>query len=461
MMKPLTEIWEIWRVAPRIRAGELSPTELVAACFEQIDRYESQLQAWVLVDRQAAMATAERRAAEAAEGRCRGPLHGVPVGIKDIVDVAGMPTRAGSTLTDAAAATVDAPVVARLRAAGAIVLGKTVTTEFAGYDPAGTRNPWGLDRSPGGSSSGSAAAVAAGMCLAAIGSQTGGSLTRPASYCGVASCKPTFGRVDTTGVVPVSRHLDHLGPIARRTADLAYMLDAMVPDGGVIEAFVSALRSRQPPRLGVLEEEFVDRAAAPVALAIQDSLRVLEEAGGSLSVRSVPSGFDDVHAMHWRIMAVDVATFHRGRYLDRCSGYGRSFGSLIEDGLGTSEVAYQEALAHQQRFRTAALKALADVDALVTPATPTAAPLWQAGTGDPRFNIPWSYAGLPTVSLPSGLTPDGLPIALQLVGRPQDEPRLLAIAAWCERQLGGVFVPPLLAEAAEETRHRPFRGKIG
>lgn len=448
MMKPLTEIWEIWRVAPRIRAGELSPTELVAACFEQIDRYESQLQAWVLVDRQAAMATAERRAAEAAGGHYRGPLHGVPVGIKDIVDVAGMPTRAGSTLTDAAAATVDAPVVARLRAAGAIVLGKTVTTEFAGYDPAGTRNPWDLDRSPGGSSSGSAAAVAAGMCLAAIGSQTGGSLTRPASYCGVASCKPTFGRVDTTGVVPVSRHLDHLGPIARRTADLAYMLDAMVPDGGVVEAFVSGLRSRRPPRLGVLEEEFVDRAAPPVALAIQDSLRLLEEAGASLSVRSVPPGYDDVHAMHWRIMSVDVATFHRGRYLDRRSGYGRSLRTLIEDGLGTSEVAYQEALAHQQRFRTAALEAFAEVDALVTPATPTAAPLWQAGTGDPRFNIPWSYAGLPTVSLPSGLTPDGLPIALQLVGRPQDEPRLLGIAAWCERQLGGVFVPPLLAEAA-------------
>jgi aspartyl-tRNA(Asn)/glutamyl-tRNA(Gln) amidotransferase subunit A len=448
MMKPLTEIWEIWRVAPRIRGGELSPTELVAACFEQIDRYESQLQAWVLVDRQAAMATAERRAVEAARGHYRGPLHGVPVGIKDIVDVAGMPTRAGSTLTDAAAATVDAPVVARLRAAGAIVLGKTVTTEFAGYDPAGTRNPWDLDRSPGGSSSGSAAAVAAGMCLAAIGSQTGGSLTRPASYCGVASCKPTFGRVDTTGVVPVSRHLDHLGPIARRTADLAYMLDAMVPDGGVVEAFVSGLRSRRPPRLGVLEEEFVDRAAPPVALAIQDSLRLLEEAGGSLSVRSVPAGFDDVHAMHWRIMAVDVATFHRGRYLDRRSGYGRSLRALIEDGLGTSEVAYQEALAHQQRFRTAALEALAEVDALVTPATPTAAPLWQAGTGDPRFNIPWSYAGLPTVSLPSGLTPDGLPIALQLVGRPRDEPRLLAIAAWCERQLGGAFVPPLLSGTA-------------
>jgi Asp-tRNA(Asn)/Glu-tRNA(Gln) amidotransferase A subunit family amidase len=448
MMKPLTEIWEIWRVAPRIRGGELSPTELVAACFEQIDRYESQLQAWVLVDRQAAMATAERRAVEAARGHYRGPLHGVPVGIKDIVDVAGMPTRAGSTLTDAAAATVDAPVVARLRAAGAIVLGKTVTTEFAGYDPAGTRNPWDLDRSPGGSSSGSAAAVAAGMCLAAIGSQTGGSLTRPASYCGVASCKPTFGRVDTTGVVPVSRHLDHLGPIARRTADLAYMLDAMVPDGGVVEAFVSGLRGRRPPRLGVLEEEFVDRAAPPVTLAIQDSLRLLEEAGGSLSVRSVPAGFDDVHAMHWRIMAVDVATFHRGRYLDRRSGYGRSLRALIEDGLGTSEVAYQEALAHQQRFRTAALEALAEVDALVTPATPTAAPLWQAGTGDPRFNIPWSYAGLPTVSLPSGLTPDGLPIALQLVGRPRDEPRLLSIAAWCERQLGGVFVPPLLSGTA-------------
>src|SRR5487761_1605570 len=204
-----------------IHAGRLAPLTLVEQCLAAIERFEPQIHAWVLVDESAAREAARRAGDEIAAGRYRGPLHGVPLGIKDIVDVAGWPTRAGSPLRAAHRADHDAAVVARLRAAGAIFLGETVPTEFASFDPPPTRNPFNPLRTPGGSSSGSAAAVATGMCLGALGSQTGGSITRPASYCGVAGCKPTYGRVSLSGIVPLSFHLDHPGPIAKTVADLA------------------------------------------------------------------------------------------------------------------------------------------------------------------------------------------------------------------------------------------------
>ncbi|MBI3836526.1 MAG: amidase, partial [Planctomycetia bacterium] len=216
--------------AAAIRRGDSTPLELVADCCTRINRFDSQVHAWVVVDASAAFQAAERLTRELADGWWRGPLHGIPLGIKDLVDVEGFPTRAGSPLTETAPARQDATVVARLRAAGAIILGKTVTTEFACFDPSPTRNSWNLANTPGGSSSGSAAALALSMCLGAIGSQTGGSITRPASYCGVAGCKPTFGRVSRSGVVPVSFHLDHVGPMARTAADCAVLLKAIAGD---------------------------------------------------------------------------------------------------------------------------------------------------------------------------------------------------------------------------------------
>ncbi len=231
-MKPFT----LTSLAARIRSGELSPVELVKYCLTQIDRLEDQLHAWVLVDRDGARAAARRAAEELARGHDLGPLHGIPLGIKDIIDVAGWPTLAGSRVRDNRPAGHDAPLVAQLRAAGAIFLGKTVTTEFACFDPPPTRNPWNIDRTPGGSSSGSAAAVAVGMCVAAIGSQTGGSITRPASFCGVAGLKPTFGCVSLEGIVPISPRLDHPGPICRSAGDLAVLLQAIAMPGRNLES---------------------------------------------------------------------------------------------------------------------------------------------------------------------------------------------------------------------------------
>src|SRR5437762_8023655 len=210
--------------AEDIRVGRRSPVEVLEACLERLDRYEPHVRAWVLVDRDGARAEAGRLTRELRRGHHRGPLHGIPVGVKDIFDVFDWPTAAGSRLWRQSVARHDATAVRRLRQAGAVLLGKTVTTQYASFDPPPTRNPWQRERTPGGSSSGSAAAMACGMCLGALGSQTGGSITRPASYCGVLGCKPTFGRVSTDGVVPLAASMDHVGPIAGCVRDLAILL---------------------------------------------------------------------------------------------------------------------------------------------------------------------------------------------------------------------------------------------
>ena len=210
--------------ADELRAGRTTPLDLLDACLDHIDRLEDRVHAWVFVDREGARIEAERRTQEIRDGGWRGPLHGIPIGIKDIFDVFDWPTAAGSRLWKNSIARRDATAVRKLREAGAVFLGKTVTTQYASFDPPPTRNPWDLSRTPGGSSSGSAAALACGMCLGAIGSQTGGSITRPAAFCGVAGLKPTYGRVGLAGVVPLAASMDHPGPMARCVRDLAILL---------------------------------------------------------------------------------------------------------------------------------------------------------------------------------------------------------------------------------------------
>jgi len=420
----------------QFRRQQASPREIVEICLQRIDAYEKQLQAWVLVDREGALQEASRREAELRDGRDRGPLHGIPLGVKDIIDVAGMATRAGSALTDEATKAADAPLVARLREAGAIVLGKTVTTELACFDPPPTRNPWNLLRTPGGSSSGSACAVAAGMCLGALGSQTGGSITRPASYCGVAGLKPTHGRLDVTGIVPVSRHLDHPGPIARCVADLEIVFAVLAdrPPEPASEAF----RARQP-HMGVLAGYFLEQASAEVAWVFRSAIDALVAAGAKSSLAALPAAFGNVHQQHWRLMAREAALAHGERYRAGAERLGPKVAGLIREGLADAQ---RPQLALQAEFRREAVQTLGHFDALVTPATPTTAPD-PSTTGDPKFNSPWSYAGLPTVSIPCGLAEDGLPVGLQLVGHLERESELLAVAAWCERHVPPVGPPPL------------------
>jgi aspartyl-tRNA(Asn)/glutamyl-tRNA(Gln) amidotransferase subunit A len=395
-------------------------------------------------------------------------LHGIPVGIKDMIDVAGMPTKAASSLRATHLAERDATVVTRLRQAGAIILGKTVTTEWACFDPPPTRNPWNLNHTPGGSSSGSAAAVAMRMCMAAIGSQTGGSIIRPASYCGVAGLKPTFAAVPTDGVVPVSRHLDHVGPIARSADDLAMMLavvyqprqtragllQKVCPDlasdsrrSGYVDSpllFLDNCRgfSAQSPNLSVLEEFFLEHVDPQAGSVTRAALARLQTGALARSKIELPRSFGQVHALHRRIMAVDAAAVHREAYAVQPDAFGPQVASLIQVGVATSAVDYAIALEHQSRFQSEVLALFPDDRIVVTPATNATAPDRLDTTGDPKFQSPWSYAGLPTVCIPCGLAANGMPCGLQFVGPPHSDARVLSAAAWTERQLAFDELPP-------------------
>ncbi|MBA4017934.1 MAG: amidase [Pirellula sp.] len=446
-----------------LRSGELTPVALLDQCLARIDALETDVRAWVVVDRSAARAAAEQARDELVSGFDRGPLHGIPLGVKDIIDVAGLPTMAGAKVRPEVPATRDALVVRKLREAGAVLLGKTVTTEFASFDPSPTRNPWNLKRTPGGSSSGSAAAAACGMCFAALGTQTGGSIIRPASYCGVAGLKPTWGRLSLRGVVPLAYHLDHPGVLARTVGDLALTYRALVSfdaldpcsaarpqAAGGDDAFQTELDPAGMPRLGVVRDYFFDKSNDNVRRGVTAGMDRLRKAGASVSVVSMPKEFVDVHRSHRLIMAVDAAAYHRETFQARRGDYGPRISELLNEGLAATAVDYSRALEHQLQFRRAIENLLLEqqLDALVMPAVSNTAPPLDT-TGDPTFQAPWSFSGLPVVSLPCELGDDDMPISIQLVGAPWSEGPLLATAAWCEEAEHFRHQPPIVRELAD------------
>ena len=427
--------------------------ERVENTLGAIEKLDPQLNAWVLVDRAGARQAAEQLTAELQSGNSRGPLHGMPVAIKDIVDVQGMPTRAGSPLTDDRPAQRDAPVVAALRKAGAVILGKTVTVEFACFDPSPTLNPWSKDLShtPGGSSSGSAVAVATGMCEAAIGTQTGGSLVRPSSYCGIATCKPTFGRVSRDGVFPVSYEFDHVGPMARTVAQLEAVLECLpisadyAPPNGTVgkrtaheraEAESQACGGRPAPRLGLIEPFFMEVADETVRRITRETLDKLRSSGATVVSVDCPIDFSAIRPMHRLIMGVEAAAVHRQRFAEHRNGYGPLISGLLDEGLQTPGVDFAAALNRLRAYRREVVRLLEGVDALIVPSTHTTAPPTLSTTGTPEFQAPWSCAGLPVVSMPCGLCEEGMPAAVQLIGPYHQDRRLLSIAGWCETAIG-------------------------
>lgn len=442
-------LWTIHAAADALRAGRISPRDLLDDCLSRIDCLEERVRAWVLVDRDRARADADRAAAEIAKGQWRGLLHGIPLGIKDIIDVFDWPTAAGSRRWAQSIARHDAAVVRRLREAGAVLVGKTVTTQYASFDPSPTRNPWHAERTPGGSSSGSAAAVACGMCLGALGSQTGGSITRPASYCGVAGMKPTFGRVSTTGVMPLARSMDHVGPMGRCVRDLALILQTIAgPDvrdplcsTTAVPDFMAVLSNSDTPRLGRVRGLFEDRADPSVRAMMNQVDAQLRSRGATVVDLALPASFDEVLPRHRTVMAVEAAVFHKPRLERYPDDYGPCIRGLLEEGLATSADEYARCKEHQKLLSSEMIGVLSDIDALLTPATTCPAPA-KATTGDPAFNSPWSYTGLPTVCFPVSRSADGLPLAIQLVGRPWSEVELLKAAAWCEQAVG-IILPEL------------------
>ncbi len=438
--EPLT----ITDAAPLIRSGALTPSDLLEQCLARVDVYEPAVKAWVYLDRERARRDAARLTDELKQGHHRGPLHGIPVGIKDIIDVFDMPTGCGSKLWANSYARRDATCVERLRQAGAVILGKTVTTPYAFTDPPVTRNPWNLDRTPGGSSSGSAAAVACGMCLAALGTQTGGSLTRPASYCGVCSLKPTYGRVSVDGVLPLAPSLDHVGVIAGCVRDLAVVYEVIAgPDGrpnlgdayhGPVAEFDPDAEIHSPPSFirlgGVFDRLLTDEARHLFEAALQR----LAEANGPCERSLPPAVFPDIFAAHRLLMGTEAADFHHDR-IDRIPGdYPSNIARLVTEGLAHLATHYTEASRLRDDLRVTLTRMLTLERFFLAPATTDLPPSAET-TGDPVFNVPWSFAGLPTISVPVGRTPAGLPFAVQIAAGEDREPDLFATAAWVESVL--------------------------
>ena len=425
--------------ARRIRAGSLSPSNLVAACLKRVDATEPAVGAWVRLDRDAAARVAVQRDIEAREGRFMGPLHGVPIALKDVFDAAGVPTTSGAPTWAARTATADATVVARLRGAGAVPMGKLVTTPFAFLDPSTTRNPWNPEHTPGGSSSGPAAAVAARMVPLALGSQTVGSVLRPAAYCGVIGFKPTHRRISTAGVLALAESLDHVGVFARSVEDCALALTLLAgPDPADPHAsavppgpYLAALAAPAPPRIGVLGA-LIAQATPEMAKHLDAILRELEGAGARLVDVDLPDSFPALRAAGETVLAVEAAHAHAPLYAAHAADYPPRIKELIERGHAVTAPEYLAAQRARHRAGDELDAVASRHDVLLAPTIGAHAPRGLGSTGDPGFCAPFTFAGLPAISLPTGLDPSGLPLALQLVGAGWGEARLLAAAAWCE-----------------------------
>jgi Asp-tRNA(Asn)/Glu-tRNA(Gln) amidotransferase A subunit family amidase len=420
-----------------LREGRTSCVEILNGCFAQVDEWEPKVHAWVVLDRERALEQAQGLDDELENDNDRGPLHGIPIGIKDIIDVAGLPTACGSKRWADKLPKSDADVVERLRNAGAVIMGKTVTTSYAWIDPPITRNPWNLERTPGGSSSGSAAAVACGMCYGAIGTQTGGSITRPASFCGLAGMMPQQKFVSSQGVSPFAPSLDHVGPIARTVDDLRllYREIRLYPSGEEMRSMGPGPLD-SPPRLGRLRGYFDHRVDKLVASELDDAIQLLTAKGAEIVELADPVDFERILIDHRCVMAVEAADIHSD-WIDEFPGdYPPRIKDLIREGRCLTSVEYSQAKARMSIAKDALLTSWRkmELEFWITPASVTTAPD-PSTTGDPAFNSPWSYSDLPTVSFPIGLARNGLPVGLQLIGSVTRQEVLLRAAQWCEQAI--------------------------
>jgi Asp-tRNA(Asn)/Glu-tRNA(Gln) amidotransferase A subunit family amidase len=433
-----------------VRSGRPAAVAVLAACRDRIQRLDPTLHAWAALDLDAA----ERAAAAAAGAPAQRPLAGVPVGIKDVFATAGLPTRAGSALlADRLAATAsdgpagdgggDAAAVARLRQAGAVVVGKTACTELALNDPAPTRNPWDPTRTPGGSSAGSAVAVATGMCLASLDTQTAGDILRPAAYNGVVGFKPTYGTIPRQGVVPVAWTIDTVGVQTRRVADAALLFAVLAGRPGV--GGPDGWTRRGPPRLGLVRDPLLDRADAQAQAATTQAVAVLRGAGAHTTEVWLDGALELTHAAHRVVTFCECAAVHE-ELLDRhAEQLGPKARTLLELGAVTPATGYLRAQRLRRRLAARLQASFQEhgVDALVTPTATGPAPADLATTGDSSLQLPWTFVGLPAISLPVGLGETGMPLAVQLVGALGADERLLAVARWCEQALNIDLQPPL------------------
>ena len=431
------------QAAQHIRDRQLSPVDLVESVLQRIDALEPRLNCWVYLDREAVLSDAKQKQDELDGDKPLGPLHGVPIGLKDIYYTAGIPTTACSKVYADFVPTYDATSVVLLKKAGAIMLGKTVTTEFACMDPSPTINPWNPAHTPGGSSSGSAVAVATGMCPVAMGSQTVGSVLRPASYNGVVGFKPTYGRVSRHGVIPVSWSLDHVGWMARTVEDIAQLLQVMAgPDPEdrfashrEVPDYLAGLEFLQRPRIGLLCGFFHDNTDQETRQHVADVVERLSRAGATVEELPLPDSIETAMEDQRIIMAVEGASFHQPMYERQAQDYQPQLRDMLRRGLETDGISYSRALERRQQFIADMELLVEKADVLLTPSTPTPALADVTNTGNTMFQGPWTSCGLPAITIPSGLAASGLPFGIQLIDSPFQETRLLSVARWCESVL--------------------------
>lgn len=410
-----------------IAAGRLKAETVAGACLERIAAREPVVGAWQYLDPAQALAAARARDAAPASG----PLHGVPIGVKDLLDTVDMPTGYGSPIYDGHRPVWDAAAVALARAAGAVVLGKTVTTEFATFTPGKTANPRNPAHTPGGSSSGSAAAVADGMVPLAFGSQTAGSIIRPAAYCGCVGYKPSFNLVPRAGAKALSDSLDTIGTMAARVADAAYFVgvlcarprlrDAVMPDS--------------PPRFGLCRTAMWDAADPAVAAALDRARGALARAGAEVSEVAVPDAHRGLTAAQDKIMWFESARGLAYEHLCHRDRLSPRLAQLLDAGAAVATEDYEAAQREAALARARLDGFFGASDAMLVPAAQGFAPAGLGATGDPVFNRLWTLLGTPCVTLPGLWGEGGLPVGVQLVGRIGDDARLMSCAMFLERAL--------------------------
>ncbi|MBC8338242.1 MAG: amidase [Alphaproteobacteria bacterium] len=426
----------------KIRDGEITSEELVQACLDRIEQVDGDIEAWAHLNPDFALEQARFRDKQRADGKALGPLHGIPVGVKDIFDSEGYPTENGTTLDSGRQPYMDCRVITLLLEAGAVLMGKTVTTELAVFGPGKTKNPHNPAHTPGGSSSGSAAAVASYMVPLAVGSQTNGSTIRPASFCGIVGFKPTHGLIPRTGVLCQSPPLDTIGTFARSIEDVALVTETLAAyDPGDSDTRpharppLAAVAMDEPPMEPVLafsKTPVWDQADESTQDAFGELVDVL---GDECSELFLPEAFNQVVEMHNNVMCADLAKNFAGYYERSKDDLTDRLCAMIEEGQKVTAVDYNRAMDLRAELNLELDALFENYDAIIVPATPGEAPAGLDATGSPIFNTLWTFCGTPAVSLPLMEGPNGLPLGVQLVGQRGDDARLLRTATWLTKRL--------------------------
>jgi Asp-tRNA(Asn)/Glu-tRNA(Gln) amidotransferase A subunit family amidase len=413
--------------AAAIAAGKLTSEALVAACLERIEEREDDVRAWAYIDPQLALEQARQRDREPARSR----LHGIPVGVKDVIDTCDMPTEYGSPIYRGHRPACDAACVAQVRELGGVILGKTVSTEFATRHPNKTRNPRNFEHTPGGSSSGSAAAVADGMVPVAFGTQTSSSIVRPAAFCGVVGYKPTFGLINRAGLKFLSESLDTIGTMTRTIPDAAMIAEAL--SGMPATSFDEV--SRLKPRIGFCRTPYWNQADAATHSALQGAVAALAAAGAKVDDVALPGEFDALADTQIEVSSYEffrALTHERTRNAELISP---SLTARVAAGGKVTRARYEQGRSLAGRGRRHLADVFLSYDVVVAPSAPGEAPRGLEGTGDPVFGLMWTFLGLPCLTLPHGVGPRGLPLGIQVIAREGGDAGLFVHAEWIRRAL--------------------------